>query len=261
MKYLHEAIESPRVTPQSDPIPGSTQILNNAGGYGWDAGIWARLDRFLILGSEGGSYYARQRDLTTQNIDNLKACIVEDGERMVARIVEISETGRAPKNDPALFALAHAASYKESLATRRKALDALPRVARTGTHLLHFAAFIDKLRGWGPAVRRAFEHRGIRRSGSRDYCGLYRRSFRWSTGGRMSRCSASGNGFYGGLTILFIGLKLTGFIQWSWWWVLSPTLIVAALFLVAIACLLVEFNQAEKNRRKFWQGRGLERKR
>ena len=25
-----------------------------------------------------------------------------------------------------------------------------------------------------------------------------------------------------GLTILFIALKLTGFIHWSWWWVLSP---------------------------------------
>jgi len=24
------------------------------------------------------------------------------------------------------------------------------------------------------------------------------------------------------LTLLFIGLKLTGYIAWSWWWVLSP---------------------------------------
>lgn len=24
------------------------------------------------------------------------------------------------------------------------------------------------------------------------------------------------------LTVLFIGLKLTGHIDWSWWWVLSP---------------------------------------
>jgi len=27
---------------------------------------------------------------------------------------------------------------------------------------------------------------------------------------------------FGWLTILFIGLKLTGLISWSWWWVLSP---------------------------------------
>lgn len=33
---------------------------------------------------------------------------------------------------------------------------------------------------------------------------------------------SGGIGFIGLLTILFIGLKLTGYISWSWWWVLSP---------------------------------------
>ena len=37
-----------------------------------------------------------------------------------------------------------------------------------------------------------------------------------------SSSSSGGIGFYGLLTILFIGLKLTGHITWSWWWVLSP---------------------------------------
>jgi hypothetical protein len=31
-----------------------------------------------------------------------------------------------------------------------------------------------------------------------------------------------GNGFAGLLTIVFIVLKLTGVINWSWWWILSP---------------------------------------
>ena len=31
-----------------------------------------------------------------------------------------------------------------------------------------------------------------------------------------------GVGFTGLLAVLFIGLKLTGYIDWSWWWVLSP---------------------------------------
>lgn len=34
--------------------------------------------------------------------------------------------------------------------------------------------------------------------------------------------SSGGIGFGGLLTILFIGLKLTGHIDWSWWWVFSP---------------------------------------
>lgn len=42
--------------------------------------------------------------------------------------------------------------------------------------------------------------------------------------------SYGGPGFWGWLTILFIGLKLTGFINWSWWWVLAPMWIGLAIF-------------------------------
>jgi hypothetical protein len=38
----------------------------------------------------------------------------------------------------------------------------------------------------------------------------------------QSNTNSGGIGFLGLLTILFIGLKLTGYITWSWWWVLSP---------------------------------------
>jgi hypothetical protein len=44
--------------------------------------------------------------------------------------------------------------------------------------------------------------------------------------------SSSGIGFTGLLTIVFIVLKLTGYISWSWWWVLSPIWIGFALILV-----------------------------
>lgn len=44
---------------------------------------------------------------------------------------------------------------------------------------------------------------------------------------RMSESSSnSGIGFISLLTILFVGLKLAGYINWSWWWVLSPLWIV-----------------------------------
>jgi hypothetical protein len=45
-----------------------------------------------------------------------------------------------------------------------------------------------------------------------------------------SSSSSSGIGFCGLLTILFIGLKLTGYIAWSWWWVLAPSWISLAIF-------------------------------
>ena len=38
-------------TPQSAPIPGTSQVRNDNAGYVWAVDDWARLDRFLILGS------------------------------------------------------------------------------------------------------------------------------------------------------------------------------------------------------------------
>lgn len=46
-----------------------------------------------------------------------------------------------------------------------------------------------------------------------------------------------GVGFLGLLTIAFIVLKLTGYIDWSWWWVLSPILIPAAITIVILLFL------------------------
>lgn len=55
-----------------------------------------------------------------------------------------------------------------------------------------------------------------------------------------STSQSGGIGFAGLLTILFIGLKLTGHIDWSWWWVLSPIWIGAiSLVLLFFVILLV----------------------
>jgi 60 kDa SS-A/Ro ribonucleoprotein len=140
--------------PQSAPIPGSGQVPNSAGGHVWAVDDWARLRRFLILGTEGGSYYASESTLTRMNADAVGRCLAEDGLRTVAEIVRVSDEGRAPKNDPAIFALAMAAGSKHE-ATRKAALDALPQVCRTGTHLFRFSMFVEGFRGWGRSLRRA----------------------------------------------------------------------------------------------------------
>ena len=142
------------VTPQSAPIPGAGQVPNSAGGFAWALSHWDRLDRFLVLGSEGGTYYVGERPLTVENAQAVADALAEDGPRVVARVVEISTAGRAPKNDPALFVLAMAAGLGDP-ETRAAALAALPRVARTGTHLFHFLRYARAFRGWGRGVRRA----------------------------------------------------------------------------------------------------------
>lgn len=55
-----------------------------------------------------------------------------------------------------------------------------------------------------------------------------------------ARTSSGGIGFVGLLGILFIALKLTGYIHWSWWWVLAPIWISwAAAIVVFVAILTV----------------------
>lgn len=57
--------------------------------------------------------------------------------------------------------------------------------------------------------------------------------------------NGGGVGFSGLLTILFIGLKLTGVITWSWWWVMSPIWISVSLgvVLIFIGSLMVWFSE------------------
>lgn len=150
MTYLSEF--STRNTPQSEPLKG--QVPNSAGGHAWQVDDWVRLGRFLVLGSEGGSYYASERKLTRENAQAVIRCIEHDGQRAVRQIAEISESGRAPKNDPAIFALAIAASTGDPV-SRRAALEALPRVCRIGTHLFSFAQYAEQFRGWGRGLRAA----------------------------------------------------------------------------------------------------------
>jgi 60 kDa SS-A/Ro ribonucleoprotein len=143
-----------RRVPQSEPIPGAGQAPNNAGGYAWAVDDWARLRRFLVLGTEGGSYYASEWSQTRESAAAVERCVRADGPRAAAEIVAVSDAGRAPKSDPALYALAMAAGLGD-VETRRAALEALPAVARTGTHLFRFATFVEGFRGWGRSLRRA----------------------------------------------------------------------------------------------------------
>ena len=107
MTYLNRVIESP--APQSEPLPG--MVANSAGGHAYPVDDLTRLRRFLILGSEGGSYYASERKLTLENAQAVRRCIETDGPRAVREVVAVSEERRAPRVGPALFALALTVSH------------------------------------------------------------------------------------------------------------------------------------------------------
>jgi ATP/ADP translocase len=56
--------------------------------------------------------------------------------------------------------------------------------------------------------------------------------------------------FFGILTLIFITLKLTGHIAWSWWWVLAPLWgpIVVAILFAGLVGGIVAVSKAKKGK-------------
>lgn len=152
MNDLYAAITTRR-TPQSAPADGR-QERNHGGGYAFTVTELERVKRFLILGSGAGTYYQGAGELTKQNAQSVIDLAATDGRGLVDLIVDVSTGGKAPKQDPALLALAIATAAPDA-EVRSHALAKLPDVARTGTHLLTFARYAEQFRGWGRGLARA----------------------------------------------------------------------------------------------------------
>ena len=178
MRYADMLNEHPApVTERTRP----DQVKNEAGGYVFEANAWTRLERFLILGADTDTYYVGKQKLARDNAGNLLACIAEDGIRTVDVIAQVSNTGRAPKNDAAIFALALCVA-KGNPTVKAHALAKLTDVCRTGTHLF---AFLEECKGLGVKWGRMFK-RGVTAWYLRDATSLgfqlmkYRQRGGWS---------------------------------------------------------------------------------
>lgn len=142
-------------TTQSAPIPGreADMAKNHSGAFTFVLDDWGVLDRFIMLGTESGGYTTGVKEATKSAFDFLKKLVKADGIRAVKRAEEYSVSGRAPKNDPALVVLAHAACFG-SEAVQNAAYEALPKVARTGTHLFTFVSMLNSMGKWNAAAKR-----------------------------------------------------------------------------------------------------------
>lgn len=147
---------STKSTPQTEAIPGRELEMtpNNAGGVGFEVSPATQLTRFLILGAEGGTFYVSEHKLSQDNAKNLVSMLKDDGLGAVEIIRSVTVAGRAPKKEPAIFALALAASLGND-ETRAAALAAVNDVCTIPTDLFMFAGYLQDFGGWGRGKRTA----------------------------------------------------------------------------------------------------------
>lgn len=150
-----------KLNKDNQPVPQTQkatkgQKRNNAGGFSFVVTDKSRLERFLILGTDGGTYYVNEQKLTDKNVDFIVKLIEQDPELVLNTVIEVSTSGRAYRNSYAIFVMAllfkHASKeYK----AQGFLYNHLPQIARTSTHLFEFATYIEGLGGWGRAKREA----------------------------------------------------------------------------------------------------------
>jgi 60 kDa SS-A/Ro ribonucleoprotein len=129
---------------QSKPL-NKNQVENNAGGYVYSLNPLEKLNRFLILGAMGGTYYVGQEQHVMNNYLSIKEAFSVDFEQALNRLVEVSVKGLAQNQDPAIFALAVACS-DTSPKNRGLAFSYVPEVCRTFSTL---TVFLDHLKTLG----------------------------------------------------------------------------------------------------------------
>jgi 60 kDa SS-A/Ro ribonucleoprotein len=153
-----------KTTPQSQKA-AKGQEKNAAGGYVFKVGKMERIKRFLILGSEDSHYTAGQK-LTLDRVSDIEK-VAKSGEAfaLIDLIVEISTQGRAPKQDPAIFALALTIASATDDKVKTYGYAAVDKVCRTATTLFMFAGFLSQFQRFGmgarKAIRRWYENRDV----------------------------------------------------------------------------------------------------
>jgi 60 kDa SS-A/Ro ribonucleoprotein len=145
---------NPSKTPVTEKAKPN-QVLNKTGGYVFQIPPEKQMERFILLGNQDGYYYASEQEMTRENAKCVLECFTVMGVKAVEIIAQISESGRAPKNDPAIFALALAMTH-DSVEVRKAAYAALSRVCRTGTMLFSLVENLKSLgKGWSRGLENA----------------------------------------------------------------------------------------------------------
>lgn len=125
------------------------QVQSNQGGYVFQVDDMERARRFLILGSEASFYQAGSK-LSLENAETLARIAKSDKVfELINLIVDISVSGRAPKQSPGLFALAVVINQAEDVQAKTYAYSKVSEVARTASTLFEFTGYLSQFQGLG----------------------------------------------------------------------------------------------------------------
>lgn len=113
-----------------------------------------QVKRFMIYGSESGTYYVTAQDLTLQNIKCLDRILWTDKrDKLLDIIRELENNNRCKNKDMIIYALAECCTwnlnYKESIKFRKKAYILMREICKIPTHLflfIHFCKSISKIK-------------------------------------------------------------------------------------------------------------------
>lgn len=155
--YTSYKKQSAKQTSPCQKVPGKLQVQNNAGGYVFQVTPEQRLERFLVLGATGSTYYIKQKAHTADNLEFIIDLIKTNGEMVVDKIAKISNDGRAEKNDHAIYALALCMTYGDNK-TKKLVEDRFTDVIRIGTHLLMFVDALRSNTGMGRSKKRIIQN-------------------------------------------------------------------------------------------------------
>lgn len=141
------------VPPTQQERADERQTENHAGGYVYQVGDAERLRRFLVLGTEGGTFYASQKDLTKSNVDFLKAFAHKEPALFLTTLYQADGQNIAPRHSTILLALAVLYTHTDRADLRVEIKTNFNQFVRTGTHLFEFVDYATQWRGWGRGLR------------------------------------------------------------------------------------------------------------
>lgn len=130
------------------------QVENNAGGFVYEVDPVQRLRRFLVLGTEGGTFYASQRDLTRDNVAALVSMAQTQPTSYLAVLSTADRENIAPRHSTVLMALAVLYTNTDNTDVRGEIEARFGEFVRTGSHLFEFVDYAQMFRGWGRSLRR-----------------------------------------------------------------------------------------------------------